>query len=686
MLPVSYSESMKNPELVFRQIHLDFHTSPDIPEIAADFDPEEFAQTLERAHVNSVTCFARCHHGMIYFDSQKHPERVHPHLKNRNLLREQIEACHKRGIRVPIYVTVQWDDFTADEHRDWLCVDASGREYDTAPLAPGFYRFLDVFHPGYRQFLFDHIDEVLTSLPTDGLFLDIVQARPSLAKYWLDAMDNAGVNPEDEGERQRFAQTVIRDWEHEMTEFIRSRNSDCTIFYNSGHVGPRHRLSQEAYSHYELESLPSGGWGYLHFPQAMRYARVLGKDCLGMTGKFHTSWGDFGSYKNPAALQFECFHMLALGAKCSIGDQLPPRGSLDSATYELVGQVYAEVAQKEPWCKNTVPVAEVGVLTPEEFVDQRPAFNAKSERDVPSVLGAVRMLQELQYQFDILDSRCDLSNYKVLILPDDLPVSDTVAAKLRAYVQNGGKLLASHRSGLNPTGAGFHSEFTDLFGVRYVGAAPFSPDFLVPGAELIALDGAGGRDAAHVMYLAGTQVTAGTDAAILATVQKPYFNRTWRHYCSHRHTPSAQEDAGYPGITQKDNCAYFMHPVFTQYFDCAPLWCKTLVGAVLKRLLPQRLVTVEGPSSIIAALNHQPSENRYVLHLLHYIPERRGTAFDVIEDVIPLHQLTIRLHLPDGVSNAELVPEGTMLPVERNEDGLTLTLPTLNGHAMIALS
>ena len=84
--------------LPFRQIHLDFHTSELIPDVGIDFDPDEFADTLVRAHVNSITCFARCHHGWIYYDTALNPERRHPHL-NRDLLREQIEACHARGIR-----------------------------------------------------------------------------------------------------------------------------------------------------------------------------------------------------------------------------------------------------------------------------------------------------------------------------------------------------------------------------------------------------------------------------------------------------------------------------------------------------------------------------------------------------------------------------------------------------------
>ena len=53
----------------YRQVHLDFHTSEYIPDIAADFDKEEFAKTLEEAHVDSITCFARCHHAKHVMES-----------------------------------------------------------------------------------------------------------------------------------------------------------------------------------------------------------------------------------------------------------------------------------------------------------------------------------------------------------------------------------------------------------------------------------------------------------------------------------------------------------------------------------------------------------------------------------------------------------------------------------------
>ena len=63
-------------KLAFRQIHLDFHTSPLIEGVGEDFDSEEFVKTLKEAYVNSITIFAKCHHGMSYYPTKV--GKVHP--------------------------------------------------------------------------------------------------------------------------------------------------------------------------------------------------------------------------------------------------------------------------------------------------------------------------------------------------------------------------------------------------------------------------------------------------------------------------------------------------------------------------------------------------------------------------------------------------------------------------------
>ena len=673
--------------LPYREIHLDFHTSELIPGIGADFDPDEFADTLVQAHVNSITCFARCHHGWIYYDTALNPERRHPHL-TRNLLKEQIEACHARGIRVPIYTTIQWDHYTARQHPEWICTDENGRIVGTPPFEAGFYREMNVNSPYVEEFIKPHVREIMTTLPTDGFFFDIVRPIPSTDPYTQDRMRAVGLDPADAQHRAQFALDSLNKFKRDLSAFVWSINPEASVFFNAGHVGARHRAVVDAYSHWELETLPSGGWGYQHFPVSMRYARTLGLDVLGQTGKFHTSWGDFHSFKNLAALQFEVFRMIAMGAKCMIGDQLPPRGRIEPYVYALVGKVYAEVEQKEPWCQGARPISEIGVFTPEEFA-------GGSAGQLPDAIkGATRILEEAAHQFDIIDSASDLSPYRVVILPDAIPVDAALAAKLDAYLAQGGGLIATFESGLSADKATFG---LGALGVEIASEGPRDAagelvrgrvfertdyvEYILPRGEV----GHGLPPTEHVMYIRGMDVRALPGSEVLADIVPSYFDRTWEHFCSHRHTPSAGEP-GNPAIVRSGNAIYFSSPIFTLYQKVAPLWCKRLLLNALNLLLPDPLVRHEGPSTLLVTLNDQPPQQRQVLHLLHYIPERRGQFFDVIEDVIPLFDTKVSVRVPATIKHVITAPQGEPLPFTMVGDRVEFAVPALHGHQIVELN
>jgi hypothetical protein len=665
-----------NPyNLRFRHVHLDFHTSELIQDVAANFDPTAFAKTLKNAYVNSVNLFGRCHHGMIYYDTKKHPERKHPALK-RNLLKEQIEACHKLDIRTPIYTTIGWDHFTAEQHPEWLLIDETGKIMGTEPLKPGFYREMDV-STAYMDFLKAHITDLFESVPVDGLWLDIVRPLHTASnRRHTDAMIKKGLNIHNHVHRNQYFTEIIDNFKHEMSAHIRKHDKNVNIFYNGGHVGPDIYNTITDNSHLELESLPSGGWGYMHFPLTGRYARTQGLDLLGMTGKFHRSWGDFHSLKNQAAMEYEIFTMLALNAKCSIGDQLHPRGVLDRATYDLIGKVYGSVEKKEPWCEDAKAVVDIGVFSPEAF--NPPHIKPGWGRVPEPARGVVRILQEGNHMFDVIDQRADLSKYKLLIMPDSITLDADMTKKVEAFVAKGGSLIASFDSGLTQDKKQFAS---NIFGASLVGKAPYSPDFMVTKGPIAK----GLPETELVMYMGANEIKVNKDTNVLADVNVPYFNRTYEHFSSHNQTPSA-EKKGYPGIIQKGKVIYFAHPVFEQYSSNAPVWCKKLVLNAIERLMPVKALTTDGPSTILSALNDQPAKGRLVTHILHYIAERRGEEFDVIEEIIPLYNLNVTVNTNKKIKAAKLVPENTTIKFTQKGDTVVFNLAKLNGHQMIELA
>jgi hypothetical protein len=298
----------------------------------------------------------------------------------------------------------------------------------------------------------------------------------------------------------------------------RAYDPNMPVFHNSGHVSKGSRDILQYFSHLELESLPTGGWGYDHFPMSAAYVSNLDMDFLGMTGKFHTTWGEFGGFKHPNALKYECALSIANGARCSVGDQLHPSGEMDMSTYGIIGEAYAEVEAKEAWCDNVTAVTDIGVLSSE----------AETGNRNPDT-GAGRILLESHLLFDLIDRSMDFLKYKLLILPDVIQIDSELKGKISNYLLNGGKLLLTGRSGLKSDGFAFD------IGAEYFGESPFQPNYVEMGKELTPSF----VTSPLVMYMKSQQVKA-TSGEVLANIREPYFNRTWQHFCSHQHAPAAE--------------------------------------------------------------------------------------------------------------------------------------------------
>ena len=103
----------------------------------------------------------------------------------------------------------------------------------------------------------------------------------------------------------------------------------------------------------------------------------------------------------------------------------------------------------------------------------------------------------------------------------------------------------------------------------------------------------------------------------------------------------------------------------------------------IARLLPQPILRHSGPSTITTSVMRQAQ--RTVVHLLHYIPERRGQQFDVIEDVIPLYNVDISVHVAQPVHRVTIEPAGVSVATQLRDGRLHMTIPEINGHCMVVL-
>ncbi|RAP77581.1 beta-galactosidase trimerization domain-containing protein [Paenibacillus montanisoli] len=653
----------------FRQVHLDFHTSEAIPGIGSRFSKEQFQAMLRKGHVDSVTVFSKCHHGWAYHPSEANEQ--HPGL-DFDLLGAMIDAAHEIGVKTPVYISAGLDEKLARRHPEWLYRDKEERtSWAKNFMQPGYHEFC--MNTPYLGVLLKQIEEVVRNYDADGIFLDIVGVRQCYCQYCVAALRSEGKDPRSEKDVLALGERTYAHYGRAVKELIHGIKPDMPIFHNGGHIRRGRRDLAQMNTHLELESLPTGGWGYDHFPLSARYSQTLGLPFLGMTGKFHTSWGEFGGYKHPNALRYETALSIANGARCSIGDQLHPDGLMDEATYELIGQAYREVEEKEPWCAGAVGVSDVALLS----LEAAGVHNTTGQADFTghSDAGAVRILLEGKILFDVIDLEADFSRYKVIILPDEVLLGDALAASLKSYIAGGGKVLASGRSGLMKDGSGFGLDF----GVEWLGENPYQPDYFRPGFELNSLGGA-----AFICYGKGQRIGLQGGTA-LGRREDPYFNRDVFTFCSHQHTPSSRQDGG-PGMAEGPDGIYIAWNVFEDYGTKGSLMLKETVLHALNRLLGSgKTLETSLPAQGIVTLQKQPAEGRYINHLLYASPVKRGNGIEVIEDILPVYDTKVTLQLKEEATAVYLAPQRTEIPFAQQDGKLTYSLERLDGHQMVII-
>lgn len=657
-----------------RQIHLDFHTSPFIDDVGVDFDAETFAATMAEAHVNSVTIFGKCHHGMCYYPTKAGV--MHPALKGRDLLGEMIEALHRRGIRCPIYTTLAWEEDAAQRFPEWRQITADGffaenfRTVDEKNIAPGSWKYMNWIHPDYMDYTEAHVRELLDNYEVDGFFFDIFKFHDEAC--WSEASvrfrEEHGLTARDVVTKRLFEAKAQEVFAGRFTKMIQEKRPDATIYYNhsydlkaDGVTGARH-LGRFT-THYELESLPSGFWGYQHFPRQARGVLHLGKPWIGMTGRFQKMWGDFGGIKPQPALEYECFRSQALGGGNSVGDQLPPRGVLEPAAYRLIQAVYAQCEAAEPFYAGSQPVHQAGVVSANSI------HSSAEDRPSLSDEGLMLILTESRYEAEMVDEFSDLSELDLLILPDTVVLTQKMASQIESYLTAGGKLLLSGKSGFREDGK---------WGLPSLELRPGRQVALYPtywkAREHFWPEGA---DSLRVIYAPGYEpVLANGGWEPLVDRQLPYFKRNDLKFCSHFQTPPRAEVEAAAAVMASRQAVWFGDPVFREYRQTGNLACQEVVTRALERLIGKPWVQGDLPKTVQVYARRRGRS--LLLTLLHYIPQRKSLDIDIVDAALPLGGYSLSF----SRSVDELRVFGADSPLEKSGPGVW-TLPTAYGRILL---
>lgn len=665
-----------------RKIHLDFHTPHWVQQVGQHFDPEALVAVWQKARVNAVTAvFGYCACGNAYYDSPA--GQVHPGLEQ-DLLGLLLPAAKRAEIAIYVHFSIGIHDRAVLEHPEWAMKRKDGSLYDTREGQEWGWPCLNSpfveewFWPQLRDFVPRYPDVV-------GIFLDMVMfpTDTCYCTYCREKAAAAGLDINRTEHMQRFEQLTLERFMAETRRIIRELNPDMEFTCNNQWFigGAR----SESLDFVELEAPVS--WNSYHYPVMARYIRTLPVPSGGMTTRFPHNWGYFGSLNNETQLKFECATILSTLGSCCIGDQLHPSGRPDEGVYELIGEAYRFVEEREEWALNARSVPYIAVLADlQRNAEVRAAGpDYYDHQTTDSLYGSGLALLEDSRHFDVIDELSDIAPYKLLWLAENRTLDAKLAPQIEAFVREGGKLLVTG-SGLwsRPEWRPYLERWAnvEMEGFKAEGGAYFRPmqKFF--------------RNVPEVPFIFKDRVPLwkmGDNAQMAARLVQSYEEVDLNRRFGHFHAP-AGEDTEYPAVVMneygKGKIAVFAAPLGQEYFRIGSRHLRLMVTNALDWLIvpSERLVEVDAASpSVEISLMEQraPGGGRcWVLHLVQY-GAKRHTGHTVIEELPVRRDIPVRIRVPQKPARVYLAPERRPVEWHLEEGVLHAIIPELHIHQML---
>jgi hypothetical protein len=281
--------------------------------------------------------------------------------------------------------------------------------------------------------------------------------------------------------------------------------------------------------------------------------------------------------------------------------------------------------------RSTQPAPVAGILVGSQTVDWYKAEHFVLGAYPNAYNGAFRLLKDSSYDaepfLDYAATAETLRRYKLVFVPNAACLSDAQCGLLRAYVQDGGRLVATHFTSAADEYGRARADFAlaDLLGVRLVASAPFEgPDLYIrmpDAAELVPQD----PQVALVQAASGVTVLGETiDRGRRKTLGPAVVSRS--------------VGAG--------RVVYLASSLEAVYYETRMKAVLELVRSLLEPLIGElRTYEVDRRSGLMPHFATSP--DRLVLHLLANTGNK-SKKLRMREEFLPIPEVKVRLRLPAG--------------------------------------
>ncbi len=626
-------------------VHVDFHTPPYQREVGKDFNGDRFGKMLKSANIDSISFFGKDYHGMSFYNTKYGTK--HPNMEN-DMLKEAIEGCHKHEVKVIVYYALGLDAEIVKQHPEWTQVDMEGIKHGSCENNNvGWVCFNS---PYTEEIFIPQITEVMESYNIDGFFFDelFYYEKACVCPFCKSNMKKLGLDYTNAEDVTFYRAKSCDIFAERITKIVNDYNEDLVVLYNptTNIVG----IMDNLVPHENVINVGGHetGWGYINMPMEARHVRNYDLPILGMTGIFHRRWGDFGTVKHEAQLRYELAEMLSHHFVVSIGDHMRPRGVLEQAKYDVIGEAF-KYAKSLNLPVEAKPAKDIAIVTPGVY-DSAMYIEGRSDSHTfewpiaDGLSGSAKILLDTHQQFDIITERQALdviNEFNLLIIPEAGALQSQTAEAIKKFVAEGGSLLVTGNSSFDK------GEFSlgEVLGIRYLSEGPYDKSSSVYLRLNDYNEGlADGID--FKAYSGYIQVIVRDNAEVKAGIVGP--SAGGRHYASLYKGGPAERLLESPGIVYnrygKGQAVYIACDLFTAYYEYAYYGHKRLLNNIITSLQEKRLLDCDGSANV--RVNAMIANEGMFVHIVNYYPEDGGSTIPRINCWPPAIDVTLKVFEP----------------------------------------
>lgn len=634
-------------------------------DLASEYDAEKTVRAFRDAGATGVIFYDKWHDGFVNHDSA-----LTEFKTGRDLLGETAAALRKYGMKIVVYYSAGLDYNPEARFLEWACRDSSGKPMGMA--YPGDWMSL---HSPYRKYLVDQLAEIVNKYgPVHGLWLDFLHPPlVSYDQYTQKAFREACGKRIEESTPEEQSDFVIAT-RRDVLQTIRKAVPGVQITFNGAGIADRGfpksaRLVDTLADWFSME-----GHSWSRIDRGSRVGRNLDRPLeVGML--FNSSWFvPMDEEAPPASMSVEEAVVSAATAwtqGANVYAAMTPGHSgvySESGDLRLLKAAGSWLRENRKWLGGTTAYADIGILrgSPDADLAEPPSLEklwASSHRfrtQVPGVpFGASRIqrpgdgldgtVRKLGYLSEFVGSAFarrpfDLNSYRLLILPENAPMSGELADDVRAFVAVGGAVLAFGHASLFDSSGGRRREFAlhDVFGANFAGA--------LPGYKQLDLVDASGMGSDVMRLNPGALAVRARAARTLAT---------WR----------GAGDA--PAIIE--NRFGKGRSIYVSAEESAAGDSPALFNNLIVRLIGLPAVSVRGKREYALVVNRK--DQGFVVHLLNRSTGSRAARdWDLASGPPPALSpeaatVTLDTRILGEVDRVELLPDGKPIAV-RHESGI----------------